>query len=108
MHGRWTDLNLVVRGKRAVIKCTHVGNVFVVLYADPISDLADVGSYTVQFGEVGRGSEVYTIPHHRYQCPHEVYDKLVAGMQLGQRPDANRVPQPQDQTTTPGTELPNP
>jgi hypothetical protein len=104
-HGRWTDLNLVTRGKRAVVKCAHYGSACVVLYADPIADLAEIGSYTVQFAQLGVGQEVYTLPPRQHVCPHDVFDRLVGEMRKGVRPSQNRVPSPQLDTTKPGEAL---
>lgn len=105
VHGKQTDLNLVARGRRAVVKCTHYGNAWVVLFADPIDDEKEHGTYTIQFAMVGAGQEVYKIPPLRGQCPHEVYDKLVREMQGGARPSANRIPDPSTRSTQPGKEL---
>lgn len=105
MHGRWTDLNLVARGRRAVVKCTHYGNAFVVLFADPIADDKAFGTYSIQFGMLGVGSELYTVPPQQYECPHYVYDSLVKDMRKGARPSINRIPDPVKRRTTPGQGL---
>lgn len=105
VHGKWTDINLVARGRRAVVKCSHYGEGGVVLYADPIRDADMYGSYSLQFYWPGLGSEMYTIPPQRAICPHESFDALVRDMRAGARPSPNRVPQPQNQTTTPGESL---
>lgn len=101
-----TDLNLVARGKRAVIKCAHYGNAFVALYADPIGDDKEHGTYTVQFAMVGVGSEIYTIPARAGQCPHQVFDRLTVEMATGARPSHNRVPDAGTRSAEPGQELP--
>jgi hypothetical protein len=106
-HGRWTDLNLVARGRRAVIKCTHYGNAWVVLFADPIGDDKEYGTYTLQFAMVGVGQERYVIRSRSHVCPHFVYDKLVAEMRAGARPSQNRVPPIEGDVAEPGKELPN-
>lgn len=107
-HGRLTDLNLVARGRRAVVKCAHYGNACVVLYADPIGDDKEHGSYTVVFiiqrGD-GVGGERYTIPPQSHQCPHEIFDTLVREMRGGVRPHPSRVPDPSTRTAKPGEEL---
>lgn len=107
IHGGWTDLNLVSRGRRAVIKCTHHGGAWVVLYANPVGDDKEHGSYTIQFAMMGVGQEQYNIGPRLATCPHRVYDKLVEDMRGGARPSANRVPDPQTQTTDAGKELPD-
>lgn len=106
-HGRWTDLNLVTRGRRAVIKCAHYGQAWVVLFADPIADDQSFGTYTLQFAMVGVGQEQYTIKSRQHLCPHFVFDKLVAEMYAGARPSANRVPPPESQIVEPGKGLPH-
>lgn len=107
IHGALTDLNLVARGRRAVVKCAHHGSAFVALYADPIGDDKERGSYTVHFAMSGVGSEVYQIPAQRHQCPHEVFDRLVGEMRAGIRPSQNRVPNPATRVAPPGQELPH-
>lgn len=107
VHGRWTDINLVTRGRRAVVKCAHYGQAWVVLFADPIADDKDRGTYTLQFAMVGVGQEQYTIEAKKLLCPHHIFDKLVAEMREGARPSANRVPPPESQVVDPGKELPH-
>lgn len=104
-HGRWTDLNLVARGRRAAVKCIHLGTAFVVLWVNPISDNKSHGSYLVQFAMLGVGSELYTIEPMTMTCPHSVFDKLVGEMREGKRPSVNRVPSPDTKTTQPGEDF---
>jgi len=105
VHRRWADINLVTRGRRAVVKCRHLGNAAVVLWADPIADDAEVGTYTVQFAAIGHGQEMYTIPPHKGTCPHFIFDRLVADMLAGARPSPNRVPPPESKIAKPGESL---
>lgn len=106
-HGRWTDLNLVARGRRAVIKCTHYGGAWVVLFANPIADDKQFGTYTIQFAMTGVGQERYDIGPATKTCPHMVYDQLVREMRTGARPSVNRIPKIEGQITEPGKELPH-
>lgn len=107
IHGGATDLNLVARGRRAVIKCTHYANSWVVMYADPIGDDKDWSSYTIVFTVLGVGHEQYQVGAQRQTCPHYVYDSLVEDMRNGARPHPSRVPDPGQTRTTPGKELPS-
>lgn len=107
VHGKWTDLNLVARGRRAVIKCTHYGNAWVALYSNPIADDREHGSYTIQFAMVGVGQEQYNIEAGRVTCPHFVYDALVVDMRSGARPSANRIPDITTRIVKPGEGLGN-
>lgn len=104
-HGKLTDINLVARGRRAVVKCTHYDNAYVVLYADPIGDDKEYGSYTIAFSMRGVGSEVYTILPHMGECPHKIYDMLVSEMRAGARPHPSRVGDPSTRIAKPGEEL---
>lgn len=107
VHGGLTDLNLVARGRRAVVKCTHYGNAWVVMYADPIADDKEHGSYTLVFTMLGVGHEQYGVLALGGTCPHYAYDQLVAEMRSGARPNASRIPDPGQARTQPGKELPN-
>lgn len=105
VHGRYTDINLVSRGRPAVVKCTHHGNAYVVLYADPIADAKEWGTYSIVFHVVGVGTEQYTIEPKSLQCPHKVFDTLVLEMRAGARPHPNRVGDPSTRIAKPGEEL---
>lgn len=107
IHGSLTDLNLVARGRHAVIKCTHHGQGWVVLWATPIGDDREHGSYVVQFVMVGVGQERYKIEPQKGTCPHAVYDQLVREMRAGARPSVNRIPGIETRIAQPGKELPN-
>lgn len=107
VHGPLTDLNLVARGRHAVIKCTHYGQGWVALWAAPIADDKDHGSYVVQFVMVGVGQERYKIEPKKGTCPHAAYDQLVREMRAGARPSASRIPGIETRIATPGKELPD-
>jgi hypothetical protein len=105
IHGRWTDLSLVARGRHAIIKCVHYGNAWVALWACPIADDKEYGTYKVQFAMVGVGQELYTIPPLQGTCPHDAFDRLVDSMLAGARPSANRIPDPTTRVARPGESL---
>lgn len=107
IHGLLTDLNLVARGRHAVIKCTHYGKGWVALWAEPIADDKEHGAYVVQFVVVGVGQERYRIAPQTATCPHAVYDQLVREMRAGARPSINRIPSIETRIAEPGKELPN-
>lgn len=95
VHSRYTDINLVARGRRAVVKCAHYGTATVVLYADPSADDDMWGTYTLQFAMQGVGQELYLIPPRQGVCPHAAFDSLVRDMRDGARPSRERVNGPQ-------------
>lgn len=105
VHARWTDLNLIARGRRAAIKCVHYGEGAVVLWADPSDDVSMWFTYTLQFYWPGIGQELYTVPPQHGVCPHESFDELVKDMLGGARPHPNRVPPAESRKAKPGESL---
>lgn len=91
-HQRWTDPNLVARGRRCAVKCAHYMQGAVVLWANPSADDDPWISYMIQFYWPGLGEEQYTIVHGQGTCPHATFDSFVLEMRKGVRPNPSHVP----------------